>query len=90
MFVNNERGIDTFHNLFLFLDVYILFQPGCCRIGQPPFFSTLQRSVFGTVREMAIQPDNLAILPDYTKTSIFIPERDRYRKEAGAGTPIYI
>jgi hypothetical protein len=57
---------------------------------QPPFFSTLQRSVFGTVREMAIQPDNLAILPDYTKTSIFIPERDRYRKEAGAGTPIYI
>ncbi|EXY11975.1 hypothetical protein M083_3241 [Bacteroides fragilis str. 3986 T(B)9] len=39
---------------------------------------------------MAIQPDNLAILPDYTKASIFIPERDRYRKEAGAGTPIYI
>ncbi|KXU43185.1 hypothetical protein HMPREF2533_03273 [Bacteroides fragilis] len=39
---------------------------------------------------MAIQPDNLAILPDYTKISIFIPVRDRYRKEAGAGTPIYI
>ena len=38
MFVNNERGIDTFHNLFLFLDVYILFQPGCCRIGSLRFF----------------------------------------------------
>ena len=37
VFVNDERGVDTFHNLFLFLDVYTPFSSGC-GVGVPLVF----------------------------------------------------